>query len=87
MTQLNPCPCMPLTRVFQIVLIGKGKSPPTPPFHPPTLPQLKVNGIAKGFNLYGVGDLRRSNFDHLNLFQSQKQHSVNIEHRLKSKLA
>ena len=32
------------------------------------------------------GNLIGSNFDHSNLFQSQKQHSVNIEHRLKSKL-
>ena len=29
----------------------------------------------------------RSNFDHLNLFQSKKQHSVNIEQQLKLKLA
>ena len=66
-----------------------GEIPSHPTLSPtdaPTLPQLKVMGIAKGFNLYGVGDLRRSNFDHLNFFQSQKQHSVNIEHRLKSKL-
>ena len=28
-------------------------------------------------------NLRRNNFDHLNLFQSQKPHSVNIEHQSK----
>ena len=28
-----------------------------------------------------------SDFDHSNLFQSEKQPSVNIEHHLKSKLA
>ena len=33
------------------------------------------------------GNLTRSDFDHSNLFQSQKQHSVNTEHRLKWKLA
>ena len=38
------------------------------------------------FNLYGNVNLRRSDFDHSNLFQCQKQHSVNIEHWLKSKL-
>ena len=32
------------------------------------------------------GNLRRSAFDHLNLFQSEKQQSANIEHLLKSKL-
>ena len=32
-------------------------------------------------------NLRRSDFDHSNLFQSLKQHSVNTEHWLKSKLA
>ena len=35
--------------------------------------------------LLGGGNLTRSDFDHSNLFQSQKQHSVNIEHCLKSK--
>ena len=34
-----------------------------------------------GFNSYDDGNLRRSDFDHSNLFQGQKQHhSVNIEH-------
>ena len=37
--------------------------------------------------LLGSWNPRRSAFDHSNLFQSLKQHSVNIEHRLKSKLA
>ena len=39
-----------------------------------------------GFNLYDGGNLR-SDFDHSNLFQGLKQHSVNIEHGLNSKLA
>ena len=39
-----------------------------------------------GFDLHDGGNLR-SDFDHSNLFQGQKQHSVNIEHLLKSKLA
>ena len=29
----------------------------------------------------------RSDFDYSNLFQSEKQHSVNIQHQSKSKLA
>ena len=33
-----------------------------------------------GFNLYNGGNLRISDFDHSNLFQGQKQHSVNIEY-------
>ena len=37
--------------------------------------------------LSGSGNLTRSDFDHSKLFQSQKQNFVNIEHRLKSKLA
>ena len=37
-------------------------------------------------SLSGSGNLR-SAFNHSNLFQSEKQHSVNNEHRLKSKLA
>ena len=43
-------------------------------------PQWRGKGTFAGeFNLYDVGNLR-SDFDHLNLFQGQKQHSVNIEH-------
>ena len=37
--------------------------------------------------LLGGKNLRWSDFDHLNLFQSYKQHSLNIEYWLKSKLA
>ena len=33
--------------------------------------------------LSGGGHLRRSAFDHLNLYQSKKQYSVNTEHQLK----
>ena len=41
-----------------------------------------------GEGLLGGGNLTtRNNFDHSNLFQSLKQHSVNIEDGLKSKLA
>ena len=40
----------------------------------------------EGDGKYG-GNRRRSGFDHLNLFWGQKQHSVDIEHWLKSKLA
>ena len=36
--------------------------------------------------LLGAENLIKSDFDLLNLFQSQKQHSVNIEHQLKLKL-
>ena len=36
--------------------------------------------------LLGGGDLMRSDFDHLNFFQSEKQHSVHIDYQLKSKL-
>ena len=37
--------------------------------------------------LLGVENLRRSEFDYLNLFQSLEQHSVNAEHQLKLELA
>ena len=33
-----------------------------------------------GFFLLSDGNLRMGDFSHLNLFQSYKQHSVNIEH-------
>ena len=46
-----------------------------------------IENFAGGTFLSGGGNLRRSNFDDLNLFQSQKQLSVNTEHQLKSKLA
>ena len=39
-----------------------------------------------GVNLDGGVNLRRTDFDHSNLFQGQKKLSVNSEHRLKSKL-
>ena len=74
---LNASPCMRLTRVFQIGVEGRDS------------PSVKGDGKfcwGRGFNLYGRGNLRRSNFDHSNLFQGQKQHSVNIERLLKSKL-
>ena len=37
--------------------------------------------------LLGGGNITKSEFDHSNLFRSQKQHSVNIKHWLQSKLA
>ena len=65
---------MPLTRVFQIRVGG-----------------IPLSGwgweiLLGGSNLYDGRNLR-SDSDHSNLFQGQKQHSVNIEHWLKSKLA
>ena len=42
--------------------------------------------ILRGFFLLGGGNLTRSDFNHLNFFQSLKQHSVHIDHQLKSKL-
>ena len=47
----------------------------------------KMENFAGRTMLLGSWNPRRSAFDHSNLFQSLKQHSVNIEHRLKSKLA
>ena len=38
------------------------------------------------FTLYGGENLRRSDFDHPNLIQGQKQHSVNMQYWFKSKL-
>ena len=61
---------MNLTRVFQIGLEGRDS------------PSVEEDGeICWGrvFNLYGGGNLKRSNFDHSNLVQGQKQHPVNIE--------
>ena len=66
-----------LIRVFQIVVEGRDS------------PTVEGDGKfcgARGFNLYGGGNLRRTNFDRWNLVQGQKQHSVNIERLLKSKL-
>ena len=71
---LSACPCMPLTRVFQIGVWG-----------------ISLSGggseiLFGDFIFYDDGNLRRSDFDYSNLLQGQKQHSVNIEHWLKSKL-
>ena len=57
-------------KVFQIGLRGKGDSL----IHPS---EEKIS-LSKGGNLKGT------DFDHLNPFQSQKQHSVKIGHQLKS---
>ena len=40
-----------------------------------------------GCFLSGDGNLRRSDFDHSNFFQSQKQHSVIIDHQIKFKIS
>ena len=45
-----------------------------------------MGNLAGGIFLSGDGNLTMSGFDDLNLRQSQKKNSVNIEHRLKSKL-
>ena len=37
--------------------------------------------------LLGDENLRRSDFDHSNFFQNQKQHSVNIDHQIKFKIS
>ena len=66
-----------ILRVFQIVL-RVGGNPPSGE---------GIENFAGGIFLSGGGNLRRSNFDDLNLFQSQKQLSINTEHQLKSKLA
>ena len=47
----------------------------------------KVVSTAGGNFLTDGEILRRSGFDDSNIFQSKKQHFVNIEHQLKSKLA
>ena len=70
--------CMPLDMVFQIEVGGGGDSP-----------AVEGGGDGKfcwGVNLDGGVNLRRTDFDHSNLFQGQKKLSVNSEHRLKSKL-
>ena len=54
-----------------------------------TLPSIRGMGGRGGgcpTILLGGGDLMRSDFDHLNFFQSEKQHSVHIDYQLKSKL-
>ena len=67
----------PNTNIFQIELRGKQKNP---------LSRGIGNFAGKTFSL-SCGILTRSDFEHLSLFQSYKQDSVNIEHQLKSKLA
>ena len=44
-----------------------------------------MENFAGGTFLLGGGNLRRSAFNHSNLFENKKQHSVNTEHRLTSK--
>ena len=48
-----------------------------------------IRNFTRGGEIFlpGEGNLRRSNFDHSNLFQSCEQLSVNTKHQLKSKLA
>ena len=40
----------------------------------------EIGNFAGEINLYSGGNLRRSDSDHSNLFQGQKQNAVNIEH-------
>ena len=67
----------PVTSIFQIELWGKQENP---------LSRGIGNFPGRTFLLSG-GNLARSDLEHLSLFQSYKQDSVNIEHQLKSKLA
>ena len=69
---------MSLFRVFQIALKGVGKGEGRE--------KLPSGGGMGNFTKTGVifsaGEhLRRSAFDHLNLFQFKKHHSVNMEHQ------
>ena len=43
----------------------------------------EVGILLREFFLLGDGNRTRSDFDHLNFFQSLKQHSVHIDHPLK----
>ena len=55
-------------------------------FHAKAIRGKRESEILLEFNFLLVGgDLMRSDFDQLNLFQSYKQHSVNIKHQLKSR--
>ena len=45
-----------------------------------------IINFAWGIFLPGDENMRRSDFGDSKLFQSQKQHSMNAEHQLKSKL-
>ena len=66
--------CNTLTRVYQIALRVEGSPIPVGKWE-----------IFLGDFLSGGENLAKSDFDHWNLFQSYKQHFVNIEKRLKSK--
>ena len=46
-----------------------------------------ILNFAGGIFLLGCENLKRSDFDNSNLFQSEKQHSMNTERELKSNLA
>ena len=52
-----------------------------------TLPLIRGRGMGGPAMLLAGEDLTRSDFDHLNFFQSKKQHSVHIDYQLKSELA
>ena len=66
------------TRLFQIALMGRGKF---------TEWGGMENFAGEWIFLFGGRNLTRGDSNHSILFQSEKQHSVNIQHRLKSKLA
>ena len=53
---------------------------------PPHPVGMELEILQGGSFLPGEGNLRRNDFDNLNLFQSEKQLSVNTEHQLKPKL-
>ena len=69
---------MSLFRVFQIALkgVGKGEGREKPPSGG------GMGNFTKTGVIFSAGEhLRRSAFDHLNLFQFKKHHSVNMEHQ------
>ena len=67
----------PIISVFQIVLRGKQENPLS----------RGIGNFDRGIFLLSGGNLTRSDFVHLNLFQSLKQDSINIGYQLKSTLA
>ena len=67
----------PIISIFRIELRGKQENPLF----------RGIEHFAGRTFLLSNGNLTRSDFEHLSLFQSCKQDSVNIEHQLISKLA
>ena len=71
------------TSLYTLGFPNRGKRWGEIPPHPVGM-QLEI--LLSGSFLLGEGNLRRSDFDNFNLFQSEKQLSVNTEHQLKPKL-